>query len=101
MFGSLLGATALCLILTAHERAQQQDHDANANRRIPGVKYQKRAPRTKMQICKIDDIAVKRPVEDIAERPPEHHSERQLVDAVLLTRDPEGDTECDCAGQRN
>src|SRR5206468_10238843 len=34
MFGSLLGATARCLILTAHERPQQQDDDADADRRI-------------------------------------------------------------------
>src|SRR5206468_10244774 len=42
MFGSLLGTTALCLILTAHERAQQQDHDGNANSRIADIEYQKR-----------------------------------------------------------
>src|SRR3954452_8750531 len=42
MFVSLLRVTALFLILTAHERAQQQDQDGNANRGISDVKYQKR-----------------------------------------------------------
>jgi hypothetical protein len=48
MFLYLLGVAALCLILTAHERAQQQDHDGNANRRVSNVKYQKWAEFAKM-----------------------------------------------------
>src|SRR4029079_11269182 len=93
MIGCLLGATALCLILTAHERVQQQDHDANANRRIPDVEYQKRAELTKMQVGEIDDVAVQRPVEDVAERSAEHHPECDLVNAVLLAADPVRDAE--------
>src|ERR1044071_5734066 len=58
MFVSLLGVAALFLILTAQERAQQQDHDGNANRGIADVKYQKRTPLAKMQISKVDHIAV-------------------------------------------
>src|SRR6476469_1288015 len=37
MFDVLLGAAALCLILTAQERPQQQDHDGNANRGIADI----------------------------------------------------------------
>ena len=54
MFDRLLGVTARFLILTAQERAQQQDHDGNANRRIADVKYQKRPEVAKMQVREID-----------------------------------------------
>src|SRR3954453_13313762 len=101
MSGSLLGATALCLMLTAHQGAQEKDHDTNTNRRIPDIEYQKRAPRTKMQVGEIDDIAVERPVEDVAERSAEDHAQRDLVDAVLLAPDPVSDAECDRTGQRH
>ena len=70
----LLGAIALCLILTAEERAQQQDHDADANRGIADIEYQKRPPRAKMQVGEVDDIAVAHAVEDVAERAAEHHA---------------------------
>src|SRR6185369_664845 len=84
MFGSLLGIAPCCLILTAQERAQQQDHDANANRRIADVEYQKRPVRTKMQVGEVDDIAMERSVEDVAERAAQHHPQRDLIGAVLL-----------------
>ena len=37
-----------------------------------------------MQVGEIDDIAEAQPVEDIAERPAEHHSQRDLVAALLF-----------------
>src|SRR3954454_22772652 len=99
MFDSLLGLTALFLILTAQKGAQQQDHDGNANRRIADIEYQKRAPFAKMQVRKVDHIAVQRPVEDVAERAAQHHAERDLVDPVLLAAQPISDADGDRAGQ--
>src|SRR5690348_13016002 len=99
IFMYLLGAAALRLILTAQERAQQQDHDGNANRGIADIEYQKRPPFAKVKVGEIDDIAVQRPVEDVAERAAKHHAERDLVDAVLFAADPEGDADRDRARQ--
>ena len=58
MFDGLLGLVPFVMILTGEEGSQQQDHDADANRRIADVEYQKRPPRTKMQVEEVDDIAV-------------------------------------------
>src|SRR5690242_12528603 len=99
MFDSLLGAWPFSVILTAQERAQQQDHDGNANRRIADIEYQKWAEVAEMKICKVDDIAEPHAVDDVAERSPQHHSERRLVDAVLLSADPDRDADGDCCGE--
>jgi hypothetical protein len=53
-------------VLTDQERAQQQDRDRDANRRIADIEYQKRAEVAEMQIEEIDDIAVAAAVEDVA-----------------------------------
>src|SRR4051794_36151510 len=78
MFDSLLGVATLCLILTSGERAQQQDHDGNADRSIADVEDQEGAPLPEMQIGEVGDIAVADAVEDVAERTAQHHAERQL-----------------------
>src|SRR5258705_5443104 len=114
MFDRLLGAGPLSLLLTGQERAQQQYHDADANRSIADIEYQKRAAHTvyeaqtqiwrytaKVQVGEVDDIAEPDAVEDVAERATEHHPERDLVGAVLLTPDPERDPERDRTRQRD
>ena len=52
-----------------------------------------------MQVGEIDDIAMERAIEDVAERAAQHHAQRRLVDAVLLTPHPDGDSDRDGAGQ--
>src|SRR5436309_15625122 len=78
MFDSLLGPLALCVILTSEERAQQQDHDGDANRRIADIEYQKRAELAEMKVGEVDHIAEAGAVEDITERSTEHHAERRV-----------------------
>src|SRR5438270_13394701 len=96
MFDSLLGFAALCLILTAQERAQQQDHDGDTNRRIADIEYQKRTECPKVQVREVDHIAMAGAVEDIAQRSAEHYAERDLIDAVLLARDLDRYANRDC-----
>ena len=73
----------------------------NANRRVADIEYQKGTEVAKMQVGEVDDIAVPHPVEDVAERSAEHHSERNLVDPLLLAADPHGDGDGDGRGQRD
>src|SRR5690242_6425775 len=101
MFDSLLGAGPFSVILTAQERAQQQDHDGDANRRIADIEYQKWPEVAEMKIGEVHDIAEADAVEDVAERPAEHHSERHLVDAVLRSSDPDRDADRDRGGERD
>src|ERR1700755_2690598 len=61
MFDSLLGLLPFAMTLTAQERAQQQDHDRDANRRIADIEYQKWTEIAEMQVEEVDDVAVKRP----------------------------------------
>src|SRR6185369_14439028 len=96
MFDCLLGA-----FLTSEERAQQQDEDRDANSGIADVEYQKRPECAEVQVGEVDDIAVAHAVEDVAERTAEHHSERDLVEAVLFAPDPDSDADRDRARQRD
>src|SRR5258705_13758079 len=82
MFDRLLGAGPLSLLLTGQERAQQQYHDADANRSIADIEYQKRAEVAEVKVGEVDDIAEPDAVEDVAQRAAEHHPERNLVGAV-------------------
>jgi hypothetical protein len=99
MFDGLLGLMPFIMVLTGEERAQQQDHDGDANRRIADIEYQKRTDIAKMQVGEVDDIAEPHPVEDVAERAAEHHPERRLVDPVALAPDPHRDSDRDRRSQ--
>src|SRR5437868_11269180 len=101
MFDSLLGALALCRFLRGQERSQQQDHDGDANRCVADIEYQKRPEVSEMKVEEVGDIAVKRAVEDVAERSAQHHPERGLVDPVLLAPDPHGDGNGDRTRRRD
>src|SRR5215218_10188914 len=96
MFDSLLRS-----FLTSEEGAQQQDHDGNANRGIADVEYQKWPELAKVQVGEVHDIAVPRAVEDVAERSAQHHPQRDLVHAVLLAPDPDGNADRYGGGQPN
>src|SRR5205809_5579538 len=95
----LLGIAPCFMILTAHEGTQQQDHDGNANRRIADIEYQKGPPRAKLQVGEIDDIAVQRPVADVAEPAAAHHTKRGLVEPLRLPPHPHRNADRDCTGQ--
>ena len=66
------------------EGAKQQNDYADANRCVGDIKDQKGPPVAEMQVAEIDDEAKPYPVEDIAERPAEHHPERDLVAALVF-----------------
>ncbi len=66
------------------EGAEQQDDDADANRRVADIKDIKGPERAKMQVEEVDHIAELDPIDDIAERAAEHQRQRQLVAALLL-----------------
>src|SRR3954447_13587041 len=91
MFDSLLGA-----FLTVKERAQQQDDDGNANRRVSDIEDQERPPFPEMEVGEVGDVAMADAVEDVSERAAEHHAQRDLIDPALLSPDPH----CDGDGDR-
>src|SRR6185369_2443252 len=101
MFDSLPGFFTLCALLTSEERSQQQDHDADANRCVADIEYQKRPEVAEMQVSEVDDIAEADPVEDVSKRPAKHHPERELVEAVLFLADPVSDPDRDDRSQRD
>src|SRR5829696_3674668 len=103
MFNRLRGVFALWAFLTSEERSQQQDHDADANRCVADIEYQKRPDVAEVQVGEVHDIAETGAIEDVAERSPEHEPERSLVEAVLLASDPnrDGNRNCRCQGDQH
>src|SRR3954462_6170773 len=101
MFDSLLGLRALRSFLRGQERAHQQDHDRDANRCVPDIEDQKRPDIAEVKVEEVRHIAVERAVEDVAERSPEHHPQRGLVEPVLLAPDPHRDADGDRARHRD
>src|SRR5579884_2915512 len=91
----------LVSLLTSEEGSQQQDDNGNADRRIADVEDEERPPLAEVQVAEVDDIAKAHPVADIPEGPAQHHSQRKLVDAILLPPDPDRDSDRDCGGQSN
>src|SRR5262245_49083431 len=60
-------------LIPQQEGAEQQDDDANANRRVADIKDIKGPPATKMQVEEINDIAELHPIDDIPQRTAENH----------------------------
>src|SRR5262245_49821023 len=90
------------LVLVAkQESAEQQDDDANPNRRVADIKDIKGPPATKMQVEEVDYIAELHPIDDIPQRTAEDHRQGQLVAALFLPADPPGDADCDRGGHRH
>src|SRR4029453_12247473 len=78
-------------LLPKQESAEQQDDDANANRRVADIKDIKGPPATKMQVEEVDHIAELHPIDDIPQRAAKDHRQSQLVAAHLLLANPPGD----------
>src|SRR3546814_2635986 len=66
-------------VRTREQRADQQYHDADANRSIGKIEDQKWAPFADMQVQEIDHEAKADAIEDIAKRSEEHTSELQSL----------------------
>src|SRR5207342_661825 len=80
-------------LLPKQESAEQQDDDANANRRVADIKDIKGPPATKMQVEEVDHIAELHPIDDIPQRAAEDHCQGQLVAAHLFLANPPGDAD--------
>src|SRR4029453_17550817 len=85
-------------LLPKQESAEQQDDDANANRRVADIKDIKGPPATKMQVEEVDHIAELHPIDDIPQRAAKDHRQRQLVSALLFLANPPGHADGDGGG---
>src|SRR5213075_1646690 len=88
-------------LFTEEEGAEQQDDDANANRRVADIKDIKGPERPKMQIEEVDDIAKLHPIDGISKRAAEDHGQSELVAALLFLANPPGDADRDRGGHRD
>src|SRR3546814_16929146 len=86
-------------VRTREQRADQQYHDADANRSIGKIEDQKWAPFAEMQVQEIDHEAKADAIEDIAKRAAKHTSKRQCIAHRQLEPHPSPDDQGDRGGK--